>query len=1528
MSTTVESQISSYFTSILKREPDSAGLAGWVSAVADGNSLDDVRAQFVNSAEADAIIDPLVRLYEAAFGRVPDDSGLEGWAAQVRAGSSIQEIAAGFTGSAEFAARYPEAAQGDLTGFVTALYQQALGRAPDAEGLQGWITSGLSTAEILVGFSNSPEFQSRSDANVSTYLSAVGQGNSPSPVFSLFALGSSADLTGDVIDGKVAGATVGIDLNGDGIIGPDEPTVTTDSLGNFSFPDGTPLGNLIATEGTDISTGLPFTGKLEAPSGSTVVTPLTTMVKKLADQDTDTSKTDAEKAADAQTQLKGLLGLSSITADLTTTDFVAEAGEGDPNGADGLSDLQAAQLYSASAQILNLVAQGTAAITGADGSVSDQDAADAVFNALASALAGQGGGSTVDLTSTSATDADASNDATDLLVNVINSAASGAGLTGDALTKVESIADSAAKIAAAANKEIDEAVDGLAALNPLDPNFGTNSNDAIVKIVKTQKVIQGEASADLKTAAGSDNPDQNADNLAGTIANSDGSGFNDDSIIDSQNIGDVNGDGQDDDGIAGSDNPDDGGVINPDDTGGAGAGGGGAPADTSAPVFTSGSVFSVDENTLDFATVAATDNAAVSYGISGGVDAAAFDIDTSTGELSFATAPDHETPADDNGDNLYEVTVSATDASGNTTTQEIEVTVNNTIEVGAPGAEYTTIQAAIAAASSGDTIVVKDGTYTGPIEIDVEGLTLVAAPGADVTITGFFASDYPGATVAITADNVRLEGFTIDNGFDIGNTNGRAIAPTDTSGSEIVGNTLTNAFRGIQGDFYGRPEDVTITENTFDSTVSYGLAGTEDMSILDLSGNIFNTSVEGIGLGVGVDLPDAADTVAEIVATNTFSGTGNAVVDYQSGAPLNFDADGNIVVADGESIQDAIDGAPEGATIVVEAGTYSESLTIDKAVTLVGQPDLGGNNPVIDTGGAGIQITGDINNGGAASIAISGFDFAGNTAGVSVHSSTQLDSLLIDGSNFDGNSTHGIIVNSVDGLAAISVTNSSFTDNGQGGSNGSGDLVLFDYQGAATIDGVSFTSTRTDGDPAAGKGDTAIQIAGFEQSTYDVSSPIGTVQISNVSVQGSYHKNHIAIQGFTDLSNASLSNVSLDGSSNWGYLVFIDPVASSGLDTVGNSGYPGNFAGGAATETLDLSGVSVTNGSSANLGFDVFIRGTDADNTQTGTGANDFLNALAENDTDAEYGTDYGGDDTLSGLGGDDQLFGGEGDDTLNGGEGEDIALFSGSRSDYTIIKTDIDTYSVIDNNAGNGDEGTDTLVGIENARFDADNAIFALDVSSPGDIFDQLVIPEVIFGSGNANGSFTANHVISTPDGHAIELGLRAKLRFDETNQPQNEFNSNGDGTYTFDTGTPPTGFSFAPGAVTTPIWNFEWTINTDIDGSSGKTLDDYIYLLEIDGDPSAATDFGTGGFDPINVVLADHAMGTNTTTQSSKVSAADETEYAGNIASLNVAQNSWNYEFFNGADGLEQLENFDPTDAGIYTIQLSAFDGDELVS
>ena len=65
-----------------------------------------------------------------------------------------------------------------------------------------------------------------------------------------------------------------------------------------------------------------------------------------------------------------------------------------------------------------------------------------------------------------------------------------------------------------------------------------------------------------------------------------------------------------------------------------------------------------------------------------GADRGKFDFDADNGGLTFKAAPDYEKPGDADKDNVYEVTVEATDAVGHTGTKDVKVTVTNVDEPG------------------------------------------------------------------------------------------------------------------------------------------------------------------------------------------------------------------------------------------------------------------------------------------------------------------------------------------------------------------------------------------------------------------------------------------------------------------------------------------------------------------------------------------------------------------------------------------------------------------------------------------------------------------------------------------------------------------------------------------------------------------------------------------------------------------------------------------------------------------------------
>ena len=101
------------------------------------------------------------------------------------------------------------------------------------------------------------------------------------------------------------------------------------------------------------------------------------------------------------------------------------------------------------------------------------------------------------------------------------------------------------------------------------------------------------------------------------------------------------------------------------------------------PDFATGSkaAISVNENANFSETYMATPKvpgSAVTFSLEG-ADAALFNIDSSTGALSFKAAPDYEKPSDDGKDNVYDVTVVAT-VSGGSSKHDVKVTVADVSE--------------------------------------------------------------------------------------------------------------------------------------------------------------------------------------------------------------------------------------------------------------------------------------------------------------------------------------------------------------------------------------------------------------------------------------------------------------------------------------------------------------------------------------------------------------------------------------------------------------------------------------------------------------------------------------------------------------------------------------------------------------------------------------------------------------------------------------------------------------------------------
>jgi Domain of unknown function (DUF4214) len=164
------------YRDFLNREAEPGGLQFWVNQIDTGAmTKSQVISAFLHSQEFEGRIAPIVRLYFAYFLRIPDYEGLQYWINQYTNGAPLALISEAFADSQEFQQRYGSLNDGD---FVTLLYQNVLGRSPDAGGYAYWVgqlNSGLQTrGRVMLGFSDSQEYKALIRSEILVTMTYVG----------------------------------------------------------------------------------------------------------------------------------------------------------------------------------------------------------------------------------------------------------------------------------------------------------------------------------------------------------------------------------------------------------------------------------------------------------------------------------------------------------------------------------------------------------------------------------------------------------------------------------------------------------------------------------------------------------------------------------------------------------------------------------------------------------------------------------------------------------------------------------------------------------------------------------------------------------------------------------------------------------------------------------------------------------------------------------------------------------------------------------------------------------------------------------------------------------------------------------------------------------------------------------------------------------------------------------------------------------------------------------------------------------
>jgi hypothetical protein len=252
--------------------------------------------------------------------------------------------------------------------------------------------------------------------------------------------------------------------------------------------------------------------------------------------------------------------------------------------------------------------------------------------------------------------------------------------------------------------------------------------------------------------------------------------------------------------------------------------------DEVAPVFAAGSSTSASmaENSPTSTvvhTATASDNVGVTaYSFEvGGADNNRFNLNTTTGALTFLSSPNFEAPGSAAGTNAYTVRVRATDAAGNSAVQTVTITVTDVDEV-----------APVFAAGPTPTANVVENTPTSTVvhtatATDNVGVTAYAFEAGGADNNKFNLNTATGALTFLTSPD--LEAPDSAAGSNTYTVRVRASDAAGNSAIQIVTITVIDQDE-VPPSFTAGPTTVaTVSENTATNTVVHTATATDNVSV-------------------------------------------------------------------------------------------------------------------------------------------------------------------------------------------------------------------------------------------------------------------------------------------------------------------------------------------------------------------------------------------------------------------------------------------------------------------------------------------------------------------------------------------------------------------------------------------------------------------------------------------------------------------------------------------------------------------------
>ncbi|KKW93655.1 calcium-binding protein [Sphingobium chungbukense] len=752
-----------------------------------------------------------------------------------------------------------------------------------------------------------------------------------------------------------------------------------------------------------------------------------------------------------------------------------------------------------------------------------------------------------------------------------------------------------------------------------------------------------------------------------------------------------------------------------------------ATALNAPPVITSNgggaaAALAIDENSTAVTTVTATDPDAgqtVGFSIVGGADAAFFTIDAVTGELRFITAPNFESPADADGDNVYQLIVAANDGNGGVDTQTLSITVRDVSDGAAP------------------VITSNGGGASAAISVNenAPAVTTVTATDADGPSIGY--AIVGGADAALFTIDAATGALTFKTAPDYE-------TPTDANRDNVY-DVIVQASDGTNTDQQTLAVTVVNLNDNAPVLTSYGGTASVALSVAEnglLAATVVASDADGTPLSYAIS--GGADAALFTINANTGTLTFKTAPDYEAPSDSNGDRIYNVIVS-----------ASDGTNSVAQ--TFAISVT-----------NANDNAPVITSNGGGTSAAISMAENGSAVAIVSATDADGTTPGYAISGGADAALFTIDAVtgalsfinapdyenriDADGDGVYQVMVRATDGsnvddqLLSITITDvaeGGRTITGSSGNNTisptttvaayqstalndtiyalAGNDVIDGGAGADYMDGgagndIFYVDTWSD-DGFAGNDDQVIELAGggsdlvYASVSYRLAANVEKLTLTGATaidglgnelantitgndaanmLSGGLGADILYGMGGADTIDGGDDNDNLFGGD--GNDVLIGGLGDDYLD--GGTGAD-SMTGGDGNDTYIVDSWS-DDGNSANddMIFELAGGGTDQVNASVsyrlapeieklvltgtdnidGTG-NDLANTITGNS--GNNGIWGGlGNDTILGNAGDDRLYGEDGQDSLDGGAGND--LLDGGLAGDTL----------------KGGAGNDTLIG------------------------------------------------------------------------------------------------------------------------------------------------------------------------------------------------------------------------------------------